>query len=194
MARLRGTANNYCEENLMARMNEKQKKPGTAAGVGFGFDGILDGIQKLVEAAGKLKGAEGTSQTGEFSVPGLGEKGKGIFGFSIRTLAGDEGHGIKVEPFGNIHKTREGLSVEEDRAPVVDVLEEGDIIRVIAELPGVARGDIAYQVHGDVLTISTKGQRPYHAEVLLPGSAEKEGVESSYNNGVLELRLRKTKK
>ena len=83
------------------------------------------------------------------------------------------------------------MAVEEDREPVVDVLEEGNMIRVIAELPGVAQCDIAYQVNGDVLTISTKGDHVYHAEVLLPGCVEKEGIQSSYNNGVLELRLRK---
>jgi len=176
----------------MARKDKKQKGPEAQASVGFGFGGILEGIQKLVEAAAKLKDSGQISQSGEFSVPGLGEKGKGIFGFSIRTLAGGEGHGVKVQPFGNIHKTKEGMTVEEDREPVVDVLEEGNHIRVIAELPGVAEGDIAYQVNGDVLTISTKGDHPYHAEVLLPCPAETEGMESAYNNGVLELTLRKT--
>jgi HSP20 family protein len=175
----------------MARKGEKQKEPQARASVGFGFGGILEGIQKLVEAAAKLKDSGQISQSGEFSVPGLGEKGKGIFGFSIRTLAGGEGHGVKVQPFGNIHKTKEGLSVEEDREPVVDVLEEGNQIRVIAELPGVSEGDITYEVAGDVLTISTKGDRRYHAEVLLPNAAETESVESCYNNGVLELKLRK---
>ena len=175
----------------MTRKDEKRKGPEARASVGFGFGGILEGIQKLVEAAAKLKDSGEISQSGEFSVPGLGEKGKGIFGFSIRTLAGGEGHGVKVQPFGNIHKTKEGMTVEEDREPVVDVLEEGNMIRVIAELPGVAQGDIAYQVNGDVLTISTKGDHAYHAEVLLPACVEKEGIQSSYNNGVLELRLRK---
>jgi HSP20 family protein len=191
IALLRGTSNNSCEENNMARKDQKQKKPEAQAPVGFGLGGIFEGIQKLVEAAGKLKDSEGISRTGEFSVPGLGEKGKGIFGFSIRTMAGGEGRGVKVQPFGNIHKTKEGMAVEEDREPVVDVLEEGNMIRVIAELPGVAEGDIAYQVNGDVLTISTKGDHVYHAEVLLPACVEKEGIQSSYNNGVLELRLRK---
>ena len=177
----------------MARKDEKQKEPEARAPVGFGLGGILEGIQKLVEAAGKLKDSEGISQTGEFSVPGLGEKGKGIFGFSIRTMAGGESQGVTVRPFGNIHKTKEGMTVEEDREPVVDVLEEGNQIRVIAELPGVSEGDITYEVAGDVLTISTKGDRRYHAEVLLPCPAETEGMESSYNNGVLELKLKKVK-
>jgi HSP20 family protein len=177
----------------MAR-KEQQKNQKTKVAGGFALGGFLDGIRKLVEAAGKLKGAEGINQTGEFSVPGLGEKGKGIFGFSIRTMAGGEGQGVKVQPFGNIHKTKEGLSVEEDRQPVVDVLEEGDVIRVIAELPGVAQADIACQVTGDVLTITTQGSRPYHAEVLLPGCVEKESMQIACNNGVLELTLRKAKR
>jgi HSP20 family protein len=146
-----------------------------------------------VEAASKLKDSGQISQSGEFTVPGLGEKGKGIFGFSIRTMAGGQGQGVSLRPFGNIHKTRDGLSVEEDREPVVDVLEEDGAVRVIAELPGVSESEIVYEVNGDVLTISTKGPRRYHAEVLLPCGAQKEGAESSYNNGVLELRLKRSK-
>lgn len=176
----------------MAKTSEKKSPSPQAAG--FGFGGILDGIQKLVEAAAKLKGTEGISQTGEFTVPGLGEKGKGIFGLSIRTLAGGDSPAVTVRPFGNIRKTKEGMAVEEDREPVVDVLEEGDRIRVIAELPGVSETDIVFEVNGDVLTLSTQGPRRYHAEVLLPARATKEGAESSYNNGVLELKLKKAKK
>lgn len=173
---------------------DKQEKQETTDSFGFGFGGILEGIQKLVEAAAKLKDSEEISRSGQFSVPGLGEKAKGIFGFSIRTMAGGESHGVKIRPFGNIHQTKEGLTVEEDREPVVDVLEEGNLIRVIAELPGVSEGDVTYQVTGDILTISTKGDRPYHAEVLLPGRPETEGIESSYHNGVLELKLTRAEK
>ena len=60
-------------------------------------------------------------------------------------------------------------------------------------VPGVSEGDVTYEVAGDVLTISSKGDRRYHAEVLLPGPAETEDIESSYNNGVLELKLKKVK-
>jgi len=176
----------------MASKAEKQKEPEARTSVGFGFGGILERIQKLVEAAGKIEDSGEIGQTGEFQIPGLGEKGKGIFGFSVKTMAGGEGKGVTVRPFGNIHKTKEGMTVEEDREPVVDVLEEGNQIRVIAELPGVSEGDITYEVAGDVLTISTEGDRQYHAEVLLPSPAETESIESSYNNGVLELKLRKT--
>ncbi len=176
----------------MAKHAEKQREPETRNSFGFGFGGLFDGIQKLVEAAAKMKDSGEVSETGEFSVPGLGEKGKGIFGFSIKTMGNGESPGVTVRPFGNMHKTKEGVAVEEDREPVVDVLEEGNLIRVIAELPGVSEGDIASQVAGDVLTISTKGDRRYHAEVLLPCAAQAEGMESAYHNGILELKLRKT--
>jgi HSP20 family protein len=176
-----------------AKKGEKKDQDARTS-FGFSFGGIFEGIQKLVEAAGKLDESGEISKSGEFTVPGLGEKGKGIFGFSIKTMTGEASPGVTIRPFGNIHKTKEGLTVEEAREPVVDVLEEGKHIRVIAELPGVSEADISTQVDGDILTISTKGDRPYHAEVLLPGGVETAGIKSSYNNGVLELRLTKKKK
>jgi len=176
----------------MAKKSKAEKGEEAKASVGFGLGALFEGIQKLVETAGKLKDSNGISQAGEFEIPGLGEKGKGIFGFSIRPLAGGEGEStVKVQPFGNIHKTEQGVAVEEAREPVVDVLEEGDQIRVIAELPGVSESEIRHEINGDVLTISTEGDRAYSAEVLLPAAADPESVESSYNNGILELRLKK---
>lgn len=158
--------------------------------IGFGLGGLFEGIQKLVEAAAGLQESGEANQTQEFTIPGLGEKGKGIFGFSVRNLAG-ETPGVKVRPFGNIHKRKEGMVVEEARDPVVDTFEEGDRIHVITELPGVCESDIKYEVDGDILTISSEGDRPYSAEVLLPGAVKSDDIESSYNNGILELKLKK---
>jgi len=74
----------------MAKKNKTEKSNKPEVSVGFGLGGLFEGIQKLVETAGKLKESGDISKTGEFEIPGLGEKGKGIFGFSVRTLAGDE--------------------------------------------------------------------------------------------------------
>jgi len=177
------------KEMNMAMKTKTSKSSQAEVPAGFGFGGIIDGITKLMEAAGKLKESGQFSQGGEFEVPGLGEKGKGIFGFSIKTMGGGDNPGVSVRPFGNIHKTKAGVTVEEDREPVVDVLEEGNVIRVIAELPGVSEADIACEVNGDILTISTKGPRSYRAEVLLGGAVKADSLKSSYNNGVLEVRL-----
>jgi len=176
----------------MSKRNEKQGGGKADARGGFGLQGLLDGFQGLMEMAAKLKEAGGEmNQTGEFSIPGLGEKGKGVFGFSVRTLAGGDSGSVAVKPFGNIHKTAEGMCVEEDREPVVDVFEEGEQIRVIAELPGASEADIRHELADDVLVITAEGSRRYHAEVLLPCKAEPDGIETSYKNGVLEVRLRK---
>ncbi len=183
------TLNHTNKESNVARKNDKTNDFKSQAAASLGLGGLVDGIQKLVEMASKLKESGQANQSGEFTVPGLGEKGRGIFGFSVRSMSGGNDQGVKVRPFGNMHKAKEGVAIEEDRDPAVDVLQEGDRIRVIAELPGVSEADIEYEVKGDILTISTKGARKYHAEVLLPQRAQKEGIQSSYNNGVLELKL-----
>jgi len=179
----------------MARKSATDREQETRGSAGFGLGGLLEGIGKLLEAAGKLKESGVINQTGEFTVPGLGEKGKGVFGFSIRTLGeGSDGRpaGVRIRPFGNVRKSGEGLAVEEAREPVVDVFEEADCIRVIAEVPGVSADAIRHEVRGDILTIRTEGDRCYSAEVLLPAPVKRENAAASYNNGIFELRLPKT--
>ena len=184
--------NQYKKENEMEKNGQHDKDEKVQTSIDFSLGGLFEGIQKLVEAAGGLQESGEVNRTEEFTIPGLGEKGKGIFGFSIRNLAGGT-PGVKVQPFGNIHKRKEGMVVEEAREPIVDTFEEGDRIHVIAELPGVSQSDIKYEIDGDVLTLSTQGDREYSAEVLLPGAVEQDGIESSYNNGILELILKKAK-
>jgi HSP20 family molecular chaperone IbpA len=82
-----------------------------------------------------------------------------------------------------------------EREPIVDVFEEDDYFQVTAELPGVEENAIKFEVTGNNLTISADtSARSYYKEVKLPASAEKKVVESSYRNGILEVKLRKTKK
>ena len=176
----------------MAIKGQRDKEKKAQTSIDFGLGGLFEGIQKLVGAAAGLQESGEANQTQEFTIPGLGDKGKGIFGFSIRNLAGDT-PSVKVQPFGNIHKRKEGMVVEEAREPVVDTFEEDDRIRVIAELPGVSESDIKYEIDGDLMTLSTEGDRPYSAEVLLPSAIKPGDIESSYNNGILELILKKAK-
>ena len=104
--------------SVKPRKLKKTNKPSPSS-AGFSLGGLMDGIQKLVETAAALQKSGPVSQTGEFSIPGLGEKGKGIFGFSIRTMADAGSGGVKVQPFGNIHKSEKGgVSVEEAREAV----------------------------------------------------------------------------
>lgn len=152
-----------------------------------GLGDAVDLIDKLVEV-GKKHGDQHGERQGEFSVKGLGDKVRGVYGFSIRTGIGGES---RVEPFGNVHSTDEGIVVEEVREPLVDVFDEGQEIVVTAELPGASEGEITIDLQGDVLTIKSEGERHYAKEVPLPARVDAGSLQKKYNNGVLEVRARK---
>jgi HSP20 family protein len=82
----------------------------------------------------------------------------------------------------------------EAREPLVDVVEEPENLRVVAELPGVEKKDIQMKCAEDLLTISVSTpSRKYHKEVELHATVDPDTSKASYNNGVLEVLLRKTK-
>jgi len=155
----------------------------------MGLGGIFEGIGNLIESVSKISG-EGISETGE--IKGLGDKVKGVYGFTISTLAGGKS---KVEPFGNIKKTPRGPAVKEESEPIIDVFVEKDHILIVAELPGVEAGDIKIEIKGDTLDLSAeKGDRKYKKEILMPCAVDVESMEKSYKNAILEIKFKKTEK
>ena len=159
-------------------------------GVEGGLGGILAGLGSLVEKLGELAetGRE-FSKTGEIRGPGSEKDVRGIYGFTVKVGLG--GEGVKVEPFGNIHRDEEsGRSVvEEVREPAVDIFEERDHTLVVAEMPGIGAEDVRLEVNDDLLTITAeKGEKKYKKEVLLPESFPREKMQVSCANGVLEVR------
>jgi len=98
-----------------------------------------------------------------------------------------------------------------ERAFAVDVIDEGDAIRVIADLPGFKKEDINLYIEDGSLVIRAerreeveeKGrdyirqERSYgevYRKIALPTEVDVERVKASYNNGVLEVTLPKTEK
>lgn len=150
-----------------------------------GLGDAVDLIDKLVEA-----GKKHAEHHGEFNVKGLGDKVRGVYGFSIRTGLGGE-EGARVEPFGNVHATKEGIVVDEVREPLVDVFDEDTEIVVTAELPGARESEITLEVEGDVLKIKSQGERSYARDVPLPAAVDSKSLHKKYNNGILEVRARK---
>ncbi|PTD94814.1 heat-shock protein Hsp20 [archaeon SCG-AAA382B04] len=100
------------------------------------------------------------------------------FGFSIRRGPSGE---TEINTFGD--------DVEkEEREPLVDVFEEEDRIKVIAEIPGAREKDIEFDVSGKKLVISAEGDsNRYSKEVELPKKVDVDSVEKQYTNGVLSL-------
>ena len=171
-------------------MAEKEEPEKIEIDFGMGkisFGGLFKGIGNLIDLASKLS-EEGIEKRGE--IRGLPKGARGVYGFSIRTLAGKP----VIETFGNVRETARGPVVEEVREPMVDVFDEEDHILVIAELPGVSEDEIKIEVTGDILNLSASDRdRKYAKEILLPSKAKAESVKTSYKNGILEITLEKEK-
>jgi HSP20 family protein len=157
----------------------------------LGFSGLFRGLGDFIDLLGEMieTGEEEVTRTGEFRIKGLGDKARGVYGFSVRTGVG----GIpRVERFGNIRTTEEGPVVAEVREPLVDVFDEEQEIVVVAELPGVAEDEVRIEIQDDILSLETTGERKYAKEILLPEPVDAATLQKTYKNGILELRLKKS--
>jgi HSP20 family protein len=175
----------------MTDKKRKPTKPSVNLDLGFGglFKNIGDLLDQISDMADKSETSEGeVSKSGEFDVKGLGEKARGVYGFSIRTGVGGAPH---VERFGNIRKTEDGPVVADVREPLVDIFDEDAEIVIVAELPGVSEAQVQVELKDDILTISTSGSRLYAKEILLSADVEPGSLRQTYTNGILELRLKK---
>lgn len=161
------------------------------AAVDIGFGSLFKGLGDFVGVLGKLveAGEQHIERTGEFKVKGLGEKAHGVYGVSVRVGLGGEPH---VEHFGNIRSTKEGPEVVDVREPLIDVFDEDTEIVIAAELPGVREDAIEIEIRGDILALSSSGERRYAKEVLLPSPVDPASMRRSFKNGLLELRLKKS--
>jgi len=115
-----------------------------------------------------------------------------VFGFSVSL--GPDGK-PRVRKFGTLQSTTQGSRFQEEREPLVDVMEDRKEIVIIAELPGIEKEDIKLDVTESSLTISVDTpERKYHRELFLPAKILKNSVRKRYKNGVLEVRLKKTRR
>ncbi|MCX7002156.1 MAG: Hsp20/alpha crystallin family protein, partial [bacterium] len=77
---------------------------------------------------------------------------------------------------------------------LTDVFDEKKEIVIMAEMPGVGKNDIKIDLKGDILELSAKGDsRNYRKEILLSQKAKAEHMTHSFNNGILEIRIKKQK-
>ena len=155
-----------------------------------GLGGIVKGLEKSDTFRERLEAIDGEVDRKLRETPlKKVETGKAPHirtDFSVRSLAEDKGARGRT-PALKVH--REELKPEKLREVPVDVFDEGDHLRVVAELPGVEETDIKVNLEAGKLTISAHTtDRKYHQEVKLPrvpGGSPK----TRYKNGVLEVEL-----
>lgn len=120
------------------------------------------------------------------------EWGPFVYGYSM--TVGPDGKPV-IRQFGNVHPSRRGPQVKEQREPLIDVLATNGEVKVVAELPGVDKKNIKLHVIDDMLTILVDTpSRKYYKEVKLPTEVKTQDAKTSYKNGVLELTLKKAEK
>ncbi len=117
-----------------------------------------------------------------------------VYGYSVRI--GPDGKPI-VQEFGNVKPEaikKEGLPIKDEREPLVDVLEDDKNVTIVVELPGVDKKEIKLTGNGRVLKIKVDGKkRKYYKELKLPDNVKFDKAQATYNNGVLEITMPKTK-
>ena len=74
----------------------------------------------------------------------------------------------QVRPIGTVWPAQKKPD-DKVREPLVDVFDEGDVLLVIVELPGVNEKDIKIEVEDDRLSVATRTPgRRFAAELYLP--------------------------
>jgi len=154
--------------------------------------GLLKGLEKFIDLAERAEQVGGElKRSGQIKGFGGRKDIHGVYGFTVRTGLGQK---TKVEPFGNIKKTKEGPKVSETREPIVDVFDEKDHILIIAELPGIDEKSIKIDLKKDILLLEAESKdRKYAKEILLPVQIDFDSKEMSFKNGILELKFKKMK-
>lgn len=88
------------------------------------------------------------------------------------------------------------LLVEKVEEPMVNVFEEIREVVVLAEMPGADKESISCKVKDDILFISAEAQdnwgaKKYEKEILLPFTVSSGSLKTSYENQILEIKLKR---
>lgn len=118
-------------------------------------------------------------------------KGPVVWGFSM-SLGPDKKPIIRQ--FGNLDPRRKKNLIKAEREPLVDIIEEDAEITIIAEIPGVTKDDINLETTETTVELSVNTpKRKYYKEILLPSKVNRDSAKARYKNGILEVKLVKTR-
>ena len=141
-----------------------------------------DSIDRLFRSlTGSFFGPAGLRGGFEASMPGA------VCGYTL--TIGADGRPVLRE-HGNACEAPQDGGVRE---PLVDTIvnEKEGTAKLVAEMPGVERGDIGVSVENRRVSIEAeRGEKKYSASVPLRHRVEKDSARASYKNGILEVTFR----
>jgi HSP20 family molecular chaperone IbpA len=79
-----------------------------------------------------------------------------------------------------------------EREPLVDIFEENNHLIVLAELPGIDEKDLKIKVNENTVTITAENAKKKYLKIVrLPTRVNKDAIEYTYRNNILQVRLEK---
>lgn len=144
----------------------------------FGFRDIDEMLNGMFKAASSL---EGDLQHNPNTI---------YYGYQVTVGPDGKPH---VKEFGNVRPTKRGTFELGSREPFVETLVDNkeNTLKVVAEMPGVQKEDIQLEVGDNSLSIRAQNNgRKYDTEVPLETLVDASQTKASYNNGILEVKLK----
>ncbi|RJX19913.1 MAG: Hsp20/alpha crystallin family protein [Desulforudis sp.] len=162
----------------------RDKRSGSDKG---GRSGLLGPLFDLVSTLQDMmdRGQSTVSRQGE--IRSSDDKVRGMYGFTMRIGANRD----ETQAFVEVEPEKVSFDVEHCSEPVCELFDEGQQLRLVAELPGVSEENVQVVVEGDILKLSTTGERQYYKELLLPARVKAQIGALAMRNGVLEVLLDK---
>lgn len=102
-----------------------------------------------------------------------------------------------VREFGNTaqnHGLLAGSPAQKYVEPNAEVQQNGDVVEATFEMPGVPKEDVDLEATQNTLTVSVDTPtRKFSKTVTLPCDVDMGSAEATYNNGVLDVKMRTVK-
>ena len=110
------------------------------------------------------------------------------YGYTM--TVGPDGNPV-VKEFGNVKPQLP--SSNQKREPLVDTIvdKKENVVKLIAEIPGVEKSDIKIVVENKAVNIEAEhGEKKYDSKIPLKYKVDQNSAKASYTNGILELRFK----
>jgi HSP20 family protein len=144
--------------------------------------GLLCSLQNVVQSVQQL------AETGVDKVrKGVFPGGTGLHGIYSVTVKADLQRPALTIEIGNPTPATPTATAQ---VPPTELVEEAELLRVLAEMPGIGTEDVKLELAGQTLKFcAEKGQRKYAKELTLPFAPLPGTVSHSCSDGILEIRI-----